>query len=63
VILQPDAMGTELEADLETRGNGITGTGELPQGSLEGNIIQVGGPQVQVRGTLKCTEKGVKTHR
>ena len=36
---------------------------KLPQGSLEGNIIQVGRPQVQVRGTRKCTEKGVKTHR
>ena len=28
----------------------------LPQGSLEGNVIHAEGPQVQVRGTLKCLE-------
>ena len=27
------------------------------------SLIQVGGPQVQVRGTLKCTEKGVKIRK
>jgi hypothetical protein len=28
---------------------------------LEGNIIRVEGPRVQVRGTLECREKGAKT--
>jgi hypothetical protein len=36
---------------------------KLPQGSLEGNVIHVEGPQVQVRGTLKCMEKGAKTRK
>ena len=36
---------------------------KLPQGSLEGNVIHVEGPQVRVRVTLKCIEKGVKTRK
>jgi len=36
---------------------------KLTQGSLEGNVIHVEGPQVRVRVTLKCIEKGVKTRK
>jgi hypothetical protein len=35
----------------------------LAQGSLEENIIHVEGSKVQVRGTLKCMEKGAKTRK
>jgi hypothetical protein len=36
---------------------------KLPRGTLEGNITCAEGPQAQVRGVLRCTEHGVKTHR
>jgi hypothetical protein len=36
---------------------------KLPQGCLEGNVTHVEGPQVLVRGTLKCMEKGTKTRK
>jgi hypothetical protein len=35
----------------------------MAQGNLEGNIVREEGAQVQVRGTLKYTEKGVKTRK
>jgi hypothetical protein len=56
-----DAMGTELEADEEVIGLRVRV--KLPQGCLEGNITHVEGPQVLVRGTLKCMEKGTKTRK
>ena len=36
---------------------------KMAQGNLEGNIVREEGAQVQVRGTLKYTEKGVKTRK